>query len=125
MNHATITELSAAWLAAKAAEDAAKARRYEIEEQIVAALPGADEGTATEKTDTVKVSVTRKLTRAVDTDALREAWASIQPTVQKAFTWKADLSVSVLRKLDSQELEQAQRYITTKPAKASVKVEVL
>ncbi|MBL8445648.1 MAG: hypothetical protein JNK52_16530 [Zoogloeaceae bacterium] len=127
MNQITLSELSAAWLSAKADEDAAKARRLEIEAAIVAAMPGADEGTVSEKTETLKVSVTRNFTRSADVDALMQAWTSLQPTVQKAFSWKADVSVSVsvLRKLDAQEIEQASRFITTKPAKASVKVEVL
>ena len=123
MQQATISELSAAWLQAKADEDAARAARLEIEAAIVAAIPGPDEGTTSTETEAVKVSVTRKLTRSVDTEALQSAWMSLQPTVQKAFTWKADLSVSVLRKLDDQESAQALRFITTKSAKPAVKVE--
>ncbi len=117
--------LAAAWLQAKADEDAAKARRYEIEKEIVAAVPVNDEGTAKTEVGALRVSVTAKLTRSVDTEALQGAWASLQPTVQKAFNWKADLSVSALRRLDEQEAAQALRYVTTKPAKPAVKVEAI
>ena len=117
--------LAAAWLQAKADEDAAKTRRYEIEKEIVAAVPVKDEGTAKTEVGALRVSVTTKLTRSVDTDALQTAWASLQPTVQKAFNWKADLSVSALKRLDEQEAAQALRYVTTKPAKPAVKVEAI
>lgn len=117
--------LAAAWLQAKADEDAAKTRRYEIEKEIVAAVPVKDEGTAKTEVGALRVSVTTKLTRSVDTDALQTAWASLQPTVQKAFNWKADLSISALKRLDEQEAAQALRYVTTKPAKPAVKVEAI
>ncbi len=117
--------LAAAWLQAKADEDAAKTRRYEIEKEIVAAVPVKDGGTAKTEVGALRVSVTTKLTRSVDTDALQTAWASLQPTVQKAFNWKADLSVSALKRLDEQEAAQALRYVTTKPAKPAVKVEAI
>lgn len=117
--------LAAAWLQAKADEDAAKTRRYEIEKEIVAAVPVKDEGTAKTEVGALRVSVTTKLTRSVDTEALQTAWASLQPTVQKAFNWKADLSISALKRLDEQEAAQALRYVTTKPAKPAVKVEAI
>ena len=122
---ANLHTLAAAWLQAKADEDAAKARRYEIEAQIVDALPVKDEGTSKTDIGALRVSVTTKLTRSVDTEALQSAWASLQPTVQKVFNWKADLSLSALKRLDEQETAQALRYVTTKPAKPAVKVEQL
>lgn len=120
---AHLPALAAAWLQAKADEDAAKTRRYKIEKKIVAAVPVKDEGTSNTDLGALRVSVTTKLTRSVDTEALQGAWASLQPTVQKAFNWKADLSVSALKRLDEQEAAQALRYVTTKPAKPAVKVE--
>lgn len=117
--------LAAAWLQAKADEDAAKTRRYEIEKEIIAAVPVKDEGTAKTEVGALRVSVTTKYTRSVDTEALQTAWASLQPTVQKAVNWRADLSISALKRLDEQETAQALRYITTKPAKPAVKVEAI
>lgn len=121
----TLPALAAAWLQAKADEDAAKARRYEIEAQIIGTVPVKDEGTSKTDVGALRVSVTTKLTRSVDTEALQTAWASLQPTVQKVFNWKADLSLSALRRLDEQETAQALRYVTTKPAKPAVKVEAI
>lgn len=123
MNSSTLNELSAAWLACKHAEDAARARRYEIEAQIAALIPGGDESTAAANLDGVKVTVTRKLTRSVDTPALQEHWSFLPPQAQAAFTWKADVSLSALRKLDADAAAHVARYITTKPAKAGVKVD--
>lgn len=123
MNNATLAELSAAWLACKRAEDEAKAHRYEVEAQIAALMPGGDESTTAAKLDFVKVTVTRKLTRSVDTPALQEHWSFLPPQAQAAFTWKADVSLSALRKLDADAAAQVARFVTTKPAKAGVKVE--
>lgn len=120
-----LATLAAAWLQAKADEDAAKTRRYEIEKKIIAAVPVKDEGTAKTEADGLRISVVTKHTRSVDTEALQTAWASLQPTVQKAFNWKADLSMSALKRLDEQETAQALRYVTTKPAKPAVKVEAI
>lgn len=125
MEQASITLLAAAWMQAKQEEDDAKARRYEIEAEIAAALPGKDEGATSSENEKVRVCVTRKLTRKVDGEALKEAWNSLQPTVQKAFSWKPDLSISVLRKLDEQETAQVARFITTAPAKPAVKCELI
>ena len=118
-----LATLAAAHVQAKADEDAARARRIEIEEQIVTLMPVKDEGTTKMDDAGLRVTVVTKITRSVDADALRESWASLQPTVQKAFDWKPSVSVSVLKRLDEQEAAQALRYITTKPAKPAVKVE--
>lgn len=128
MNHLTISELSAAWLTAKADEDSAKARRLEIEAAIVAAIPGADEGTATEKTEAIKVSVTRKLTRSVDTEALQEHWSFLPAQAQAVFKWSADIDTRKLRAAQDMAPDAyaaAAQFITAKPSKPGVKVEVL
>lgn len=124
----SLDTLSAAWLAAKADEDAARARRYEIEAQIVAMLPGADEGTTTNKLDTVKVSVTRKLTRSVDTAALQEHWSFLPAQAQAVFKWSADIDTRKLRAAQDMAPDAyaaAAQFITAKPSKPGVKVEVL
>lgn len=123
MEHVTIKQLAAAWLAAKQDEDAARAARLEIEEAIVAQMPGKDEGATSIENDAVRVVVTRKLNRKVDADALKDAWESLPATLHKAFNWKPDLSVSVFRKLDADEAAQCLKFITTTPAKPSIKVE--
>lgn len=123
-----LATLAAAHVQAKADEDAARARRYEIEAQIVALLPGADEGTTTNKLDTVKVSVTRKLTRSVDTAALQERWSLLPAQAQAVFKWSADIDTRKLRAAQDMAPDAyaaAAQFITAKPSKPGVKVEVL
>lgn len=118
-----LATLGAAWIQAKADEDAAKARRYEIEAQIVAAMPVKEEGTAKADDAGLRISVTHKLTRAIDTDAVRSAWDSISPAAQAALRWKADLDARAYRALADQDAQQLAPFITTKPSKPAVKVE--
>ena len=122
----TLTQLAAAWQAAKADEKAANARRLEIEEQIVEALPLAVEGTQTVDDGQYRVKVTHKLTRTVDTKALQLHWNSLSAFAQDVFTWKADLSLPALRRLQENHPDlypSVAVYVTSKPAKAAVSVE--
>lgn len=122
-----IETLAAAWLAAKAAEDTAKAERYRIEKDIAALLPAKDEGTAHADLDGLKLAVTYKLTRKVDADKLQQGWNTLPATVQAAFSWKPDVSITQLRALEKaapQDYATALQFITTSPAnKPSIKVE--
>ena len=122
----TLEQLASAWQAAKADERAANARRLEIEEQIVEALPLADEGTQTVEAGPYKVKVTTKISRSVDTKALQAHWNSLSAFAQDVFTWKADLSLSALRRLQENHpslYPSIATYITSKPAKPAVVVE--
>ena len=122
----TISQLAAAWLAAKADEKAANARRLEIEEAIVSAFPVGVEGTDTIEDGNVKVKVTHKLTRTVDSKALSANWSALSAAVQDVFIWKADVSMAALRRLQEKHPDSyvaAATFITSKPAKASVSVE--
>ncbi len=122
----TLAELAAAWQAAKADEKAANARRLEIEEQIVESFPLGIEGTETIEQDGFKVKVTHKLTRSVDTKALQAHWNSLSAFAQDCFTWKADISLPLLRKLQENHPEvypSIAVFITSKPAKPAVTVE--
>jgi hypothetical protein len=122
----TLSALAAAWRAAKRQEDDARARRYAIEAQICMELPlDGKEGTRTEKLDSVKVSVTYGLTRSVDTGALQDSWSAFDSCEQAAFRWKAELNAKEFRALAPSSQTMLARFITTKPAKPSVKVEVL
>lgn len=123
---ATLPALAAAWRAAKRAEDDARERRYAIEAQICMELPlDSKEGTRTEKLDSVKVSVTYGLTRSVDTGALQDAWGTLDSYEQSSFRWKAEISTKEFRTLHPDSQTRLARYITTKPAKPSVKCEAL
>ena len=118
--------LSAAWIAAKKREDAARAERIELEKTIVAMLPAKDEGTVRDEADGFAVAVTYKMARKVDAKALTAAWPSLGKIVQDAFKWAPDVSLSQLRALEHANpvaYASAVRFITTTPAKPSVKIE--
>lgn len=117
----TITELTAALKAAKAAEDNAKAERLEIEGKIVAlyAKPATGEGTHNDE----EFSITWKLNRTVDTEKLSAGYESLPVNAQRAFRWKAEVELKNLRalaELDPVSYSAAAEYITSKPAKPSI-----
>ena len=117
----TITELTAALKAAKAAEDKAKAERLEIEGKIVAlyAKPATGEGTHNDE----EFSITWKLNRTVDTEKLSASYESLPVNAQRAFRWKAEVELKNLRalaELDPVSYSAAAEYITSKPAKPSI-----
>ena len=128
MKALTITELVAARVAAKKAEDAAIQARRDLDEQISLALSsGKTEGTESRKIDELglKVSVTYGVTRKVDSEALSKAWAKLSDDEQAAFKWDAKVSVSTLRKLEGKSLTTVSKFIEYKPASPSVKVELI
>lgn len=122
----TLAQLAAAWQAAKADEKAANARRLEIEEQIVDLFPVGVEGTDTIEHDGIKVKVTHKLVRSVDTKSLQAHWNSLSAFAQDVFTWKAELAMPALRRLQENHPDlypSIAVFITSKPAKPSITVE--
>jgi hypothetical protein len=123
MKPATLTELAAALAAAKAAENAAKNERLLIEEQILTHMDKKDEGTVSDKE--AGITVTYKITRTVDTEALQAAWASLPEHAHKAFKWKADVDIRNLRSLkefDEASYAVVTQFVTAKPAKPTVSV---
>lgn len=122
----TITELIEARIVAKRSEDEAAAKRRDIDAKIAAVLADASkqEGTVTQKVDGFKVSVTYKMTRSVDQELVEKEWAKMTDAQHAAFKWKADLSLAAFKKLDGTEQAGLSKYITTKPATASVSIEV-
>lgn len=122
----TLEQLAQAWLDAKEEEESAVAKRRQIGELLAAALPGPDEGTTSEKMADFKVAVTRKVTRSVDADALGKAWEFVSDNVRNTFKWKAEVNLKHLRamqELGAADLSEVSKFITTKPAAASVSVE--
>ncbi len=127
MQAITLHELIAARLAAKRLEDTAVTARREIDEQIANHLRPADkvEGTVSEVAGDYKISVTYKLSRAVATDELQKAWGNLSAELQAAFKWKADISVSALRKLESRDQSAASKFLTSKPATPTISIEAV
>lgn len=125
MKPMSLTELVAARIAAKRAEDAAVATRREIDAQIATAMrdDSKPEGAVSEKLDGYKVICTYGVTRSVDTDRLSTDWTRLPAAAQAAFRWKADVAVSELKKLQAADAAIAAAYITSKPATPQIKVE--
>lgn len=122
----SITTLAAAWLAAKADEKAANGRRIEIEGQILAGMPAhGPEDTDGVDGNGVHVKVVYKVARTVDSEALSAAWGTLSDNAQKAFKWKANCSMRALQEMVPEDYSRISSFITTKPAKPSVTVEVL
>lgn len=127
MQTITITELIAARIAAKRAEDSAIAERRRIDASIAELLkdPGKTEGSISQKADGYKVTVTYKVDRKVDSDKLQAAWPKLSAAAAQAFKWKADVSVSELRKLEGADAATAAVFITSKPASPSITIEAV
>lgn len=123
MQHATLNELKAAWLAAKAAERAANEERLAVEAAILALMPEKTEGTVSD--ESTGISVAYKVTRKVSTDDLQNDWMHLSQTVQSAFTWKADVSakqIKAIQELDPAAFAVAAKYITSTPAKPAITI---
>ena len=123
MTPSTLDELKAAWLDAKKAEAQANATRLAIEAVILTHFTPTDEGTVGDKDS--GVSVAYKVTRSVDTDALRAGWATLSPETQAAFKWSASVDTKTLKafQLANEDAYKAvARFVTTKPAKPSISI---
>ena len=124
----TIQDLVAARIAAKRIEDEAVAKRREIDEQISLQLStGKAEGTESLKLPDIgaKVTVTYKVTRKVDTEALQAGWQNLSEDQQAAFKWSADISVTALRKFEGNDLVAVSKFFESKPASPTIKIEMI
>ena len=125
MTPSTLDELKAAWLDAKKAETQWNYTSIAIEGEILKhpLFTPTDEGTVSDKDS--GVSVAYKVTRSVDTEALRTGWASLSPETQAAFKWSASVDTKTLKafQLANPEAYKAvARFVTTKPAKPSISI---
>lgn len=122
----SLEQLAAAWLDAKAAEQAAIERRREIDARIACLMLVKDEGTSSDTFGAFKVSVTNKLTRTLDGEAVREHWNELPELARDAFRWKPELDMKHYRALESANpavFATVSRFVTAKPATPAVKVE--
>jgi len=124
----TIQDLVTARIAAKRIEDEAVQKRREIDEQISLQLStGKAEGTESMKLPDIgaKVTVTYKVTRKVDTEALQERWEYLSEEQRAAFKWSADISVTALRKFEGNDLVAVSKFFESKPASPTIKIEMI
>lgn len=125
---APLSFLLSAWIKAKEDERQAIEARRNLDKMIVEATPPKDEGTYTDEVGGYKVSVSHKMDRKVDADKLGGMWQSMSEAAQKAFKWKADVSITELRKLQEfrpDDYAFVAGAITVKPASPSVTVELI
>jgi hypothetical protein len=127
MKAISLSELIAARIAAKRAEDEAVQARRDIDAQLAELLKDAQkpEGAISQKVDGYKLTVTYKLDRKVDAEELTKSWDKLPIDVQTAFKWKPELSVSEFRKLEDKAANSAARFFTTKEASPSIKIEAV
>ena len=117
-------ELSRAWLDAKAAEDTAKERRIEIEEQLIKLLGVKPEGAKTHTVGAYKVTVTAVINRTLD-NAIWESIKDKLPPEVRPVTYEPKLDVTGVKWL---QVNQPNEYkilaeaLTIRPGKVGVKV---
>lgn len=114
------------WSRAKAAEQAANKERLAVEAEIAKLVGVAEEGTTTAETAAFKIKTVGKLTRSLDSEGLQADWDALPDAIQKCFSWDAKLDTKAFRALESMRddlIPTISKYITTKPAKASISVE--
>ena len=122
MDNIDINALKSIWLSAKAAEDSAKAMRLDAENAILAHFPSDKaEGSITDADHGITVSY--KLTRAVDSEGVQQIWNDLSANAQKAFKVKFDLDLKqyrAIQDLDPKSFTELAKFVTSKPAKPSI-----
>lgn len=108
----------------KEREDAAKNERTALENELAAAIATKEEGTESRTAGNYKITVTSKLTRTLDYPAYQAIENDI-PEGVRCVKFEPKLDLKKLRAMDLVRPGFSAQFITTKPAKASVKVEVL
>lgn len=81
-----VESLARDWLEAKEAEAEAQQRRWEIEEQLTAALDAKDEGSITYKFSGYKVTLTQPVSRKVDSASWDQVRHLCPPDMQPVKT---------------------------------------
>jgi len=113
----------------KEEERIAKERIDEVDSLIINAIVAntgslPEEGTASQKTDKFKISVTTKLTRALDYEAYRAVEEGIPESV-RCIDLEPKINPKKLRAIDLVKPGFSAQFITTKASKPTVKVEAL
>jgi hypothetical protein len=112
---------------AKRAEDAAIAKRREIEDAIIAAV-GAnadEEGTRTVYDGPWKIKVVGRINRRVDSDKVVRIAdeCGLQGALDELFRWKAELNLSNWTSADAETRLAFAEAITAVPGRPAVTVE--
>ena len=109
----------------KRREAIAKEERAMLEEQLAKEISDRVEGTASLVAGSYKVTVTSKLTRTLDYPAYQAIEADIPEGVRCVVRFKPELDLKKLRAMDAVRPGFSAAFITTKPARPTVKVELV
>ena len=103
----------------KQTEQVAKTERMQLETQLADMIPGKHEGTTNKEDSGYKVTVTRKLKRELD----HEAYLAIKDSLPVIpVVYRPGIVLNELRHLEAIDPALTAQFITTKPAKAAVKI---
>lgn len=116
------------WKDAKRKEEDAIAQRRAIENDLIDSLelPDNFEGTDSLMFDDVKVKVTGRITRKIDSDML-QAIAIEHGTadhLSRLFRWKPEINIKEWKAADERITAPLTKAITAKPARPSINVEL-
>jgi hypothetical protein len=117
----------AAWLEAKEYEKAAAAHRRELEDLMTEhmQIPEDLEGITTKDDGEYKITVTGRIARKVDADAVQEIAAEIgvQELLSTLFRWKPEINTKAWKAADISITSKLAEAITAKPGRPSYKIE--
>lgn len=118
-----MSELYAAWIAAKEAERQATETRRAIEDKILllTEIPSAFEGAKTVKDDEYKIKVVGRFNRKVDSEKLQDIAAEHGLTnyLPHLFRWSADINKAAWEAADAKITTPLLGAITTTPSRPS------
>ena len=123
----TLDELAFDLEIAKTSLDIAKRELERAEQALLAVVPCELEGSTTTTSNFYKITAVGKLTRTLDVDGLDDLRKLVPEKIfARVIRFKPELSLRDLRYLELNEPNDYSifaEFITTKPAKTSVKVE--
>ena len=108
----------------KRREEIAKEERAILEDQLAKEISDRVEGTVSLTTGSYKVTVTSKLTRTLDYPAYQAIETDI-PEGVRCVRFKPEIDMKKLRAMDAVRPGFSAAFITTKPARPTVKVELV
>lgn len=121
-----MTDLYAAWIAAKEEERQAIETRRAIEDKILlsTALPSAFEGTKTVKADEYKIKIVGRFNRKVDSEKLQDIAAEhgLMNHLPHLFHWSVDINKAAWDAADAKITTPLLGAITTTPSRPSFSI---
>lgn len=122
MNTEKINELARIVMEEKEREDYHKQLRMMATDELAAMIATKVEGTDKAATDMFTVTVTSKLTRTLDYPAYLAVEQKL-PVGLRCVVMKPEIDLKKLRALELANQEIPAGFVTTKPARSSIKIE--